>query len=146
VSEALRAVYAPSTEAAEPRVTTLSLVAPCVPVLAVLAVTSVELLLGRRLGGLDWIMVFALALLVLGRQMQNLWERGALKRLGDDDEYDEVVPGDGIRRRPRASVPPLEMPHLDLYLLPNGDLFKADAGNMGARPCRRHVGLRHLPH
>ncbi len=90
---ALRAVYAPSTDSAEPRVTTLSLVAPYVPVLAVLAVTSVELLLGRRLGGVDWIMVFALALLVLGRHMLNLWEQAALKRLGDSaDEYDESFP------------------------------------------------------
>jgi hypothetical protein len=90
---ALRAVYAPSTEAAEPSVTTLSLVAPYIPVLAVLAVTSVELLRGRRLGGVDWIMVFALALLVLGRHMLNLWERAALKRLVDSgDEYDESFP------------------------------------------------------
>jgi len=90
---ALRAIYAPSTDAAESRVTTLSLVAPYVPVLAVLAVTSVELLLGRRLGGVDWIMVFALALLVLGRHMLNLWEQAALKRLGDSgDEYDESFP------------------------------------------------------
>jgi hypothetical protein len=48
---ALRAVYMPSTEAAEPRVTTLSLVAPYVPVLAVLVVTAVETILGHRLGG-----------------------------------------------------------------------------------------------
>jgi hypothetical protein len=90
---ALRAVYAPSTEAAEQRVTTLSLLAPYVPVLAVLAVTSVELLLGRRLGGVDWIMVFALALLVLGRHVLNLWERAALRRLGDGGEgYDGSVP------------------------------------------------------
>ena len=47
---AVRAVYAPSTEAAESRVTTLTLVAPYVPVLAVLIVTAVELLRGRRFG------------------------------------------------------------------------------------------------
>jgi hypothetical protein len=90
---ALRAVYAPSTEAAEPSVTTLSLLAPYVPVLAVLAVTSVELLLGRRLGIVDWIMVFVLALLVLGRHVLSLWERAALVRLGDGgDRFDELVP------------------------------------------------------
>jgi hypothetical protein len=67
--------------------------APYVPVLAVLAVTSVELLLGRRLGGVDWLMVLALALLVLGRHVLNLWERAALRRLGDSGEgYDESVP------------------------------------------------------
>jgi hypothetical protein len=80
---ALRTVYAPATDATEPRVTTLSLVAPYVPVLAVLAVTSVELLRGRRLGGVDWIMVFGLALLVIGRHVLNLWERAALVRRGD---------------------------------------------------------------
>jgi hypothetical protein len=96
---ALRAVYAPSTEAAEPRATTLSLLAPYVPVLAVLAVTAVELLLGRRLGIVDWIMVFVLALLVLGRHVLSLWERAALVRLGDDgddgddgDRFDKLVP------------------------------------------------------
>ena len=90
---ALRAVYAPSTEAAEPRVTTLTLVAPYVPVLAVLAVTAVELLLGHRLGSVDWIMVFALAVLVLGRHTLNLWERAALVRLGDGgDRFDESAP------------------------------------------------------
>jgi hypothetical protein len=90
---ALRAVYAPSTEAAEPRATTLSLLAPYVPVLAVLAVTAVELLLGRRLGIVDWIMVFVLALLVLGRHVLSLWERAALVRLGNDgDRFDKLVP------------------------------------------------------
>ena len=101
---ALRAVHAPSTERAEPQVTTLSLVAPYVPVLAVLSVTSVELLLGRRLGGVAWIMVFALALLVLGRQLLILWDRAALERqLGDGD--DESAPaGD-------AEHPPVLLPH-----------------------------------
>jgi len=83
---ALRAVYAPFSDEAEPRVTTLSLVAPYIPVLAVLAVTSVELLRGRKLGEVDWIMVFALALLVLGRHLLNLWERASLRRLGDGSE------------------------------------------------------------
>jgi hypothetical protein len=45
------------------------------------------------LGGVDWIMVFALALLVLGRHVLNLWERAALRRLGDGGEgYDGSVP------------------------------------------------------
>ena len=78
---ALRAVYAPSTEAAEPRVTTLSLVAPYVPVLAVLMVTAVGLLGGRRLGTVDWIMVLSLALLVLGRHLLILWDHTAKRNL-----------------------------------------------------------------
>jgi hypothetical protein len=93
---ALRAVYAPTSETAEPRVTTLTLVAPYVPVLAVLAVTAVDLLLGHRLGRVDWIMVFALALLVLGRHVLSLWERAALARLHEcgGDNFDEAVAAD----------------------------------------------------
>jgi hypothetical protein len=92
---ALRAVYAPSTERAELRVTTLSLVAPYVPVLAVLSVTSVELLLGHRLGGVAWIMVFALALLVLARQLLILRDRVTLDRQLGDDVEESTPMGDG---------------------------------------------------
>jgi hypothetical protein len=77
---ALRAVYLPSTVTAEARVTTLTLVAPYVPVLAVLVVTAVELLLGHRMGTAGWIMVFALAVLVLGRQLLSLWDQAARRR------------------------------------------------------------------
>jgi hypothetical protein len=83
---ALRAVYMPSTEAAEPRVTTLSLVAPYVPVLAVLVVTAVETILGHRLESVAWIMVLALAVLVLGRQLLVLWERAAFERRPSDGD------------------------------------------------------------
>jgi hypothetical protein len=92
---ALRAVYAPSTERAELRVTTLSLVAPYVPVLAVLSVTSVELLLGHRLGGVAWIMVFALALLVLARQLLILRDRVTLDRQLGDGVEESTPMGDG---------------------------------------------------
>ncbi len=78
---ALRAVTAPSTEAAEPRVTTLSLVAPYVPALAVLTVTAIQLLRGRRFGTVDWIMVLSLALLVLGRHLLILWDHAAKRNL-----------------------------------------------------------------
>ena len=88
---ALRAVYAPSTEAAEARVTTLSQLAPYVPVLAVLAVTSVELLLGHRLGIVDWIMVLALALLVLGRHLLILLDR-APRDVDSDETYGASSP------------------------------------------------------
>jgi hypothetical protein len=90
---ALRAAYAPSSAAAEPRVTTLSLLTPYVPVLAVLAVTSVELLLGHRLGSVDWIMVFALAVLVIARQLLGSWDRSAHERTGENgDRYDVSAP------------------------------------------------------
>jgi hypothetical protein len=91
---ALRAVYVPSSEVAETRETTLSLIAPYVPVLAVLAVTAVELLLGHRVGSTGWIMVFALALLVLVRHLLSLWDRSAIeRRLGDTgDRPEESAP------------------------------------------------------
>jgi hypothetical protein len=45
------------------------------------------------LGAVDWLIVFALAVLVLGRHVLNLWERSALRRLDDDGEgSDESVP------------------------------------------------------
>jgi hypothetical protein len=77
---AVRAFSGPSTERSNARVTTLSLVAPYVPVLAVLAVTAVEILLGHRLTSADWIMVFVLALLVLGRQGLNWLDHTPQKR------------------------------------------------------------------
>ena len=69
---ALRAAWAPATELSEPRVTTLSLLTPYVPVLVVLAVTSVELLLGRHVGRVGWTIAFALAVLVLARHLFSL--------------------------------------------------------------------------
>jgi hypothetical protein len=86
---ALRSACAPDTAVAEARVTTLSLVAPYVPVLAVLAVTAVELLLGHRVGSVAWIMVVVLAVLVLCRHLLNLWVRAAgARRPGDGGEPD----------------------------------------------------------
>jgi hypothetical protein len=101
---ALRAVYAPSTERTEPQVTTLSLVAPYVPVLAVLSVTSVELLLGHRLGGVAWIMIFALAVLVLVRHLVILWDRVTLERQLVDGDDESTPTGD-------AEHPPVLLPH-----------------------------------
>lgn len=77
---ALRAVALPSTARAEARVTTLTQVAPYVPVLAVLAVTAVDLLRGHEIGRVGWTMAVALALLVLGRQLLSLWDRAARAR------------------------------------------------------------------
>jgi len=87
---ALRAAHSPSTAQAEPRVTTLSLVAPYVPVLVVLAVTAVELLLGHHVGNVGWTMVFALALLVLGRQLLSLWDH----RVRDSNDARSEGPDD----------------------------------------------------
>ena len=54
---------------------TVSLVAPYAPVLVVLAVTGVQLLRGRQMEPVSWIMAVALALLVLGRETIRTWER-----------------------------------------------------------------------
>ena len=77
---AVGAISMPSTERLESRMTTLSLVAPYVPVLAVLVVTAVELLLGHRVSLAGWIMVFVLALLVLGRQALSWLDQAARER------------------------------------------------------------------
>lgn len=52
---------------------TVSLVAPYVPVLVVLAVTSIQLLRGIRLDPVSWTTAFALGLMVLGRELSRLW-------------------------------------------------------------------------
>jgi len=88
---ALRAVYAPSTEGAEAGLTPLSLVAPYVPVLGVLVVVAAEILIGHRLGEVSWIMVFALALLVLGRHLLIWRDQVAFQRHhGNDAQSTEL--------------------------------------------------------
>ena len=54
---------------------TVSLVAPYAPVLVVLAVTGVQLLRGRQMEPVSWIMAVALVLLVLGRETLRSWDR-----------------------------------------------------------------------
>jgi hypothetical protein len=65
---ALWTITAPSREAKQGDVSTTSLVAPYVPVLVVLAVTAVELLRGRHVDAVGWILAFVLVVLVLGRE------------------------------------------------------------------------------
>ena len=102
---ALWAVYAPLTEWAEPQVATLSLVVPYVPVIAVVSVTSVEVLLGHRLGSVAWIMVFVLAVLVLGRQVVILSDRVTLGRLvAERTEELEASQREVIRRERLSAV------------------------------------------
>lgn len=48
--------------------------APYVPVLVVLAVTGVQLLRGRQMEPVSWVMAFALVLLVLGREALRAWD------------------------------------------------------------------------
>jgi hypothetical protein len=51
---------------------TISRVAPYLPVLVVLAATSVQLLRGRPIGAVSWYLAFALVVLVLGREALRL--------------------------------------------------------------------------
>ena len=61
---------------------TISLVAPYVPVLVVLAVTGIQLLRGRHIETVSWIMAFALVLLVLGREILRLLDQAVTARNG----------------------------------------------------------------
>lgn len=77
---ALWAITSPSQEPERSGASTLSLVAPYVPVLVVLAVTAFELMRGRHIEPVTWIMAFALALLVLGREALRLWDQAVIAR------------------------------------------------------------------
>jgi len=68
----------------------MSLVAPYLPVVVVLAVTGVQLLRGRHMEPVSWIMAFALALLVLGREVL---------RCGIKRPLPGTIPGPRNRRR-----------------------------------------------
>jgi len=72
---ALWALTCPSPHRQATEQSAVSLVAPYVPVLVVLAVTGVQLLRGRQMEPVSWIMALALALLVLGREALRMLER-----------------------------------------------------------------------
>ncbi len=63
---------------------TVSLVAPYAPVLVVLAVTSVQLLRGRHIEPVSWVMAFVLVLLVLAREVLRLWDQAAQSHVLSD--------------------------------------------------------------
>jgi diguanylate cyclase len=99
---AIWAACRPAAEVGAP-VTPLSMVAPYVPVLAVLVVTAIELLGGHRISTVSWIMAFALIALVLGRQLLILWdqavgERRAGRRRTHYAEEASIRPPSGTRR------------------------------------------------
>jgi hypothetical protein len=78
---ALRAITSSSPSIEQTEESTMSLVAPYAPVLVVLAVTSIQLLRGRHIEPVAWIMAFALVLLVLGRELLRLWGQASVARL-----------------------------------------------------------------
>jgi hypothetical protein len=69
---ALWTMTSPAPKPSGAEESTISLVAPYVPVLVVLAVTATELLRGRHLETVSWLMAIALAVLVLGREVLRL--------------------------------------------------------------------------
>ncbi len=87
---ALWALTSPAPEVSVSEQSAISLVAPYVPVLVVLAVTAVDLLRGHRIETVSWIMAFALAALVLGREVLRLSERrDSTVHFTHDDEFDD---------------------------------------------------------
>jgi hypothetical protein len=72
---ALWTITGPSAPHQSTERSTISLVAPYAPVLVVLAVTGMQLLRGRQMEPVSWIMALALALLVLGREALRTLER-----------------------------------------------------------------------
>ena len=77
---ALWATTSPWHETEYVEASTISLVAPYVPVLVVLAVTGIQLLRGRHMETVSWIMAFALVLLVLGREILRLLDQAVTAR------------------------------------------------------------------
>ena len=95
---ALRAATAPAPAA--PRVGTASAtsqVAPYAPVLVVLAVTAVDLMRGRHVEPVTWVMALVLVLLVLVRELVRLEDkaRDARARRRAVPEYPNVDTGGG---------------------------------------------------
>ena len=70
-----------STTTDQSNSSTISLVAPYAPVLVILAVTAVELLRGKHIERVSWLMALALVLLVLGREGLRLWDQAVSRRL-----------------------------------------------------------------
>ena len=85
----LWAMTSPAPEASVADQSTISLVAPYVPVLVVLAVTSIELLRGRHLDPVSWFMALALAILVVGREASRLLDRADPAGRDDSTESED---------------------------------------------------------
>lgn len=91
---ALWAITSPSRHAEQADESVMSLVAPHVPVLVVLAVTAIQLLRGRHIEPVAWVIVFVLVLLVLGREVLRMWDQAVAVRL----HAHTIEPADGPTR------------------------------------------------
>jgi hypothetical protein len=98
---ALWAMMSKATTTDQSNSSTISLVAPYAPVLVILAVTAVELLRGKHIERVSWIMALALVLLVLGREglrlvsprlpAHDIWSEGSPEDSPDVDAGVELV-------------------------------------------------------
>jgi hypothetical protein len=77
---ALWAVSSPSDDDETLRESTISLVAPYLPVLLVLAVTGIQLLRGKHMETVSWFMAFALAIMALAREILALMDKAVQAR------------------------------------------------------------------
>jgi len=104
---ALWTITSPSSQIERTETSTVSLVAPYAPVLVVLAVTSVQLLCGRHIEPVSWVMAFALVVLVLGRELLRLWDQAVASRPGSET----VQPAVGAMglHDPGADVDPVRL-------------------------------------
>jgi hypothetical protein len=91
---ALWAITSPPRETEQADASTMSLVAPYVPVLVVLAVTAIELLRGRHIEPVSWIMTFVLVVLVLGREVLRFWDQTVVARL----QHVHIQPAEEVLR------------------------------------------------
>jgi hypothetical protein len=91
---ALWAMRSKATTTDQSNSSTISLVAPYAPVLVILAVTAVELLRGKHIERVSWIMALALVLLVLGREGLRLWDQAVSLRLRAHDVWSDGSPED----------------------------------------------------
>jgi hypothetical protein len=89
---ALWSIVSPAPPPEQLEVSTISLVAPYAPVLVVLAVTGVQLLRGRQMGPVSWLMALALALLVLGREVLRACDTAATRWQDTSVSDQELLP------------------------------------------------------
>lgn len=78
---ALWHLTSPATETVRTEESTMSLVAPYVPVLVVLAVTAVSLMRGTHIDSVAWGMALGLVTLVLGREALRIWDQQTSTRM-----------------------------------------------------------------
>ena len=86
---ALWAMTSPVPEVSKSLDSTVSIVAPYVPVLVVLAVTAYELVRGSHLGTVSWLMAFALAVLVIVREGVLMLKDRYSGSKGQPDAYED---------------------------------------------------------